>query len=100
MPPRDAREAARRSYVRTHWGHPGDEPDRALVVADPSEHFFAVLGELDSLTYEAAKGRFSRANLWQHEFGTPRPVLCYSPTSGLLVIAGGRYTVTRRGIEG
>lgn len=93
------RDAARVSYIETHWGHPGDIPDQRLRCADPADVHFAVLGTLAAVTYETAKGRFALPELWEHEFLNPRPLLCYSPRSKLLLIAGGGYTVTKRGIE-
>jgi hypothetical protein len=96
---KNAIDLARKSYVETHWGSSGEMTDQKLRCADPEE-VMVVLGQLDSIVYDTAKGRFSPSELWEHEFGSPRPVLCYSPTSRLLLIAGGRYTVTNRGIEG
>ena len=95
---KDARELARRDYVRTHWGDPGDLRDQNLRCADPGEVYFAVMGRLHAVTYETAKGN-GPPELWEHHFSRPKPLLCYSPTSKLLLIAGGVYTVTPRGIE-
>jgi len=93
------REDARREYVKTHWGHRGDWTDGSLRCADPREVYFAVLGELTHVTYETTKGKLSRAELFEHEFLQPRPLLVFSPRDKLLLIAGGGYTVTNRGIE-
>jgi len=97
---KDAQDLARESYVKTHWGDPGPWRDKNLRCADPNEVYFAIMGRLHAVTYEAKKGRLGRLELWEHEFGNPSPVLCYSPKSKLLLIAGGNYTVTSRGIEG
>lgn len=97
---RNARELAAESYVSTHWGDPGEWRDRNLRCADPAEVYYAVMGRLHAITYETQKGRYGRLDLWEHEFKRPSPVLCYSPKSKLLLIAGGGYTVTARGIEG
>jgi hypothetical protein len=94
-----SRNRAREEYVKTHWGNRGDLPDQVLRCADPTEQFFTVLGELHSVCYETAKGHFGPNELWEHEFEGPKPLLCYSPNSRLLLIAGGRYTVTKHGIE-
>jgi len=100
MSRRNAIELARRAYIETHWGNRGELTDQRLRCANPDEVAFAVLGHLHSVTYDTAKGRWAAPELWEHEFESPRPLLCYSPTSKLLVIAGGRYTVTKAGIEG
>lgn len=97
---RNAQELAAESYVETHWGDPGEWRDRNLRCADPSEVYFAVMGRLHAITYETVKGHQKRLELWEHEFERPSPVLCYSPKSKLLLIAGGGYTVSARGIEG
>lgn len=93
------RDDAAREYVRTHWGHPGTRADQSLRVADPAERYFAVLGELVAVTYETQKGKLARVEDFEHEFLRPRPLLVFSPRSRLLLIAGGSYTVTARGIE-
>lgn len=98
---RNARERAQAEaeYIRAHWGDRGNVPDQELACADPDDLFFTVLGVLTHVTYETKKGRHAPAELWEHEFRRPKPVLCYSPSSKRLLIAGGGYTVTDRGIE-
>lgn len=97
---KDAEQLAHAEYVKTHWGDPGEWRNKNLRCADPKEVYFAVLGRLHAVTYETRKGRLRPVELWEHEFDRPAPVLCYSPKSKLLLIAGGGYTVTARGIEG
>lgn len=97
---KDARELARSEYVLTHWGARGETPDRKLRCADSSELFFTQLGVLRQVQYETRKGVLRPVELFEHDFLRPYPVLCFSPSSRLLLIAGGGYTVTSRGIEG
>ncbi len=100
MSKRNAIELAERAYIETHWGNRGDMEPQRLRCADPEEVAFVIMGQLDSVTYDTAKGRFSAPELWEHKFKNPRPLLCYSPRTKLLLVAGGAYTVTKRGIEG
>lgn len=89
----------RDEYKRTHWGNAGTRPPVNLRTADPDEVRFVLLGVLETVVYRTAKGRFASEELWEHDFEHPKPLLCYSPKSKLLLIAGGGYTVTSRGIE-
>ena len=97
---KNPREVARSQYVIAHWGEPGDAPDRTLECADPDEKHYVVLGELTSCTYETIKRGDDEPTWYEHEFDPPRPILCYSPRTKRLLIAGGSYTVNRRGIVG
>lgn len=94
----DAVDEARRIYERFHWD---DEPDE-LVETDrvPSLEdgdVLVVLGELVRVDYATHKGDDDA--IWYHEFAHRRPQLCLAP-DGRLVIVGGDYRVTRRGIVG
>lgn len=84
------------AFEAFHWGR---RPRRKLV-ADvpplPAEAF--ELGKVISITYEATKGRQHAA--WEHDFGEPRPTLAADPEGEQLLILGGGYRVTDRGIEG
>lgn len=55
------------------------------------------LGTLSAVTYETTKGR-EHAD-WEHEFEGERPTL-NADRDGNLVILGGSYRVTPRGIVG
>jgi hypothetical protein len=90
---------AREMYVWTHWGDRTGHRERVLQVADPREGNFTTMGELYAVTYETAKGKGPR-ELWEHKFKSPKPLLVFSAVTARLIIAGGRYTVTDRGIEG
>ena len=59
------------------------------------------LGELRALVYRAARGNGEHAakQSYVHYFDTP-PRLLADPEGQRLFIAGGRFRVTRRGIEG
>jgi hypothetical protein len=89
---------ATKAYIETHGDFDHGKPDRMLRVAEPHEQRFVEMGPLYAVTYEADKE--GKVELWEHKFSRPKPILAFSPRSGLLVIAGGKYTVTKRGIEG
>ncbi len=57
-----------------------------------------LLGDLHSVCYRARKGRSATAFLYEHEFETPLPELAMN-ADRRLVICGGGYDVTDRGIE-
>lgn len=98
-PDRATLAAAAREYRRTHWGHPGDYDLRALPSADPRE-VAVELGRLVAVVYETTKGRGRPVRWYEHDFGEPLPVLGYGLRSGVLVVLGGQYQITRKGIEG
>jgi hypothetical protein len=87
--------AGRDRYRRDHWGQEGTKPARRHEAGDPriaSES----LGAIVAVTYRTRKGRDTRLTDYRHPFSRPRPVLAWNP-SGLL-IAGGAYHVSERGI--
>lgn len=87
-------------YVRTHWGQEGHrrpERLRAAILAEGAD--LILLGDLVSCVYRTRKGIDAEPTDYEHAFATPRPRLAYTP-GGLLVIAGGRYTISERGIIG
>lgn len=56
-----------------------------------------VMGELRAVEYEMPRGR--RKVLYRHEFARgSAPELCAGPGTCELVLVGGRYRVTQRGI--
>jgi hypothetical protein len=90
-----ALERAQREYVKTHWGERGRAKVTATYAADPSEPSTA-LGELVEVTYRTRKGGDDGLVDYVHAFKTPRPLLAFN--SGGLLVLGGGYTVTERGI--
>lgn len=54
------------------------------------------LGKIHAIEYVAS----DNAKLYRHDFGKNRPALGSSPDGKQLVILGGGYRVTDRGIEG
>jgi hypothetical protein len=91
-------EEAREVWERFHWGDESldlIEADGAPEVLDGD--VLVVLGELARVDYETTKGGDSA--IWFHEFEAERPQLCLT-RDGRLVIVGGDYRVTRRGIVG
>jgi hypothetical protein len=90
---------ARASYRRTHWGLEGTKDGvRAFACADSRVGVFAELGHLVSVVYRADKWGDAPGTEYEHEFGRRKPLLLYS--DGGLIIAGGAYRVTFRGIVG
>jgi hypothetical protein len=64
----------------------------------PPEELVQV-GQLRALIYSSDKGRQGRNRTFIHFMETP-PLLACDPQGRQLYIVGGRYRVTRRGIEG
>lgn len=87
------------SYEAFHWGLPEDSETRAEHHGDVGEgERLIVAGELVSLTYYTEKGDEGPGN-YKHKFEEPRPLLTYKQ-NGSLIITGGAYRVTARGIVG
>lgn len=95
---RDDFERARRKYLATHWGRSGPAQLRRLRVADPFDDPPVELGELVAVLYRTRKGTDSELVDYDHGFKRTRPRLCFN--DGGLIIAGGSYRVTWRGIVG
>lgn len=89
------------SYSASHWGERGYFQKKKLWVPDPTtEGPLIVMGTLAEVTYRTIKGGDGgQLTDYHHEFRRPYPLLCYTKLGGL-VIAGGRYTVSVRGIVG
>mgnify|MGYP005846928769 CR=1 FL=1 len=75
----------------------GRAPDRVERARLETPRVLVELGELRALVYRAA--RDGRPRQYVHFFERP-PRLLADAHGRQLVIAGGRYCVTRRGIEG
>ena len=87
------------SYQEAHWGEKGSFRTRRVWAPDPSEGELIVLGTLTEIVYLTVKGGDGgRGTDYTHEFERSRPLLCYNRTG--LVIAGGGYKVSARGIVG
>jgi hypothetical protein len=94
---RPAVERAAGEYRAFHWG---DEPDAIVHARAPVVTPKMVLTELGTLVwvvYETAKG--GETYEWEHPFEGTRPVLASTP-GGRLVVVGGSYRITPRGIVG
>lgn len=57
------------------------------------------LGELRGVIYRSDRGQCGRPRTFVHFFESP-PLLTCDPAGQRLHIVGGRYQVTRRGLEG
>jgi len=88
-------------YEGTHEGALPPRELRVMGAPSPFQADLVELGALVSVTYRTikGKGRRERYHDWEHEFG-PRvlPVLAFNDQG--LVILGGKYKVTPRGIVG
>lgn len=93
--PSDARAGL--AYVVTHWGHPGQRKTTTQPAANPSFGTYTALGKLKAVVYETNKLGDGLSE-YEHEFDAPYPVLAFNAATKKLIIAGGRYTVTARGI--
>ena len=88
---------ARGEFKRFHWGEePTDLQEAMAPLVLPDEVLWS-LGDLAEIAYEGTKN--GEPAIWVHTFKAQRPVLAYSE-HGLLVIVGGDYRVTPRGIVG
>jgi hypothetical protein len=96
----DELHAALRDYRVKHWGAKGREEVTSGRVADPTSGILGTLGELVSVVYQTTKAGDPPRSEYEHEFEQPRPILGYVRRSGLLVIGGGNYRVSVRGIVG
>ena len=90
-------DQAERSYVDTHWGVEPGELIEATAASPKRGEVLPALGELVQVVYRTQKAEDFAD--WEHTFIAPRPLLAYSG-DGRLVVAGGAYQVTQRGIEG
>jgi hypothetical protein len=90
--------AAMKMYERTHWGQVGPVDYRKLRVADPFHDACVELGQLVSIVYRTKKGRDRELTDYEHEFKRELPRLAFTMNERLLVICGGGYTVSERGI--
>jgi hypothetical protein len=79
------------------FGRAPDRIDRTRVEAAPPRRVLVELGEVRALVYRAA--RDGRARNYVHFFERP-PRLLADAQGQRLFIDGGRFRVTRQGIEG
>ena len=89
---------AQRAYRQTHFLARGDEPQTIARAADPSG-VLTRLGLLVGIQYLTTKAGDPPNSIYNHAFENP-PILCFNSPERLLVIAGGSYKVTWRGIVG
>ena len=69
-------------------------PNQVQRVAHPDVKVAMSLGRLDSVTYQTPDGK-----LYRHRFiGAARPILAASHDGRQLIVLGGRYRMTWRGI--
>jgi len=96
-----AEKRARRDYRVTHWGLGGEKATRSLECVDVCrEGPLVELGQLVSVVYLTRKLGDRGPTEYEHDFSGSLPVLAYSGEGKRLVVAGGSYRVTPRGIVG
>jgi hypothetical protein len=77
-------------------GHPEMEIHKVKIPNLPKA--VAVFGELDALEYTCV--RDGKTELYRHQFShKAKPLFCVSPDGKQIIIIGGKYRVTDRGIE-
>lgn len=88
------------TYERVHWGIEAKRI-QSSTAADPQAEVLTVLGDLVEVRYATKKGGDRGLTRYDHEFSGKLPQLCFAEEQGgRLVIAGGSYTVSSRGIVG
>ncbi len=90
-------EEARELYESFHWGNEPTELEGAECPHVEEGDVLVVLGELERVDYRTTKGDTDA--VWFHHLEHERPKLCMT-LEGRLVIVGGDYRVTERGIVG
>lgn len=86
---------AEKAYSNFHWGA---EPDEVIEAEGPTlsrNETLCGLGELVELTYRTSKG--DGLADYRHKFRPERPLLTYKQ-NGCLIVIGGGYSITARGI--
>lgn len=94
-----AEEEAAREYARFHWGREPERLRRGSTAAVTPSTVLTACGRLVRVAYETQKGHDGEPVVYVHDFEENLPWLCYTK-SGKLVVVGGSYRVTRRGIVG
>jgi hypothetical protein len=90
---------AQASYAKTHWGKTGNGRSLNLEAVDVCDAELVTLGTLREVVYETVKGGDGGPTEYEHAFSRRKPpLLVYCQRSQKLVIAGGEYRVTWRGI--
>lgn len=90
--------AAEALYDELRWGK---APDGVVVLEAPAVYpgqGVTELGVLELVEYSGQKGR-GRPYIWTHPFRRRKPLLCVTEDRRL-VIVGGDYEVSERGIVG
>lgn len=86
------------SYEVFHWGLPVDQKIRAMAPTLKAGEELQGVGELVAVAYYTEKGD-EGPGVYEHKFKRPRPLLSYKQ-NGFLIITGGGYRITPRGIVG
>jgi hypothetical protein len=92
---------ARASYMKTHWGDPGNGSVEQGEAVDVCKEELVTLGVLREIAYETVKLGDGGPAVYEHKFSRRSPpILAYGRKSGKLVIISGGYSVNVRGIVG
>ncbi len=85
-------------YRGTHFGSGGDAKGGQGLAGDPRSKL-TLMGMMTECAYRATKLGYPRDAVFRHSFSEPLPALTYT-REAKLVIVGGAYRITMRGIEG
>lgn len=89
--------AAQRDTLKLFRSFREREPSRAKILDIDIPDAVMVMGPIEFIGYRTSHGK--KTVLYTHEFAPgSRPLLCAGPDDCQLVIVGGRYRVTERGI--
>lgn len=89
---------AQHEFRRFHWDEEPDALVRASAPVVTPGSVLVEIGELREVVYRTTKGG-GEVTDWWHAFKDRRPVLAFN-SSGRLVVVGGSYKITPRGIVG
>jgi len=97
-------EGGAKAYEKFHWGDEASELEATQVATLRSGELVVALGELVEVVYETSKD--GKVYDWVHAFEGERPMLAHvtddrgNSRAPSLVITGGSYKVSTRGIVG
>ena len=87
-----------KDYDRVHWGQRGNGRAVQTVAANPLLPLVE-LGQLVQVVYRTRKGKDRMPTDYTHDFSARGlPLLAFEKNTSLLVITGGIYHVSERGI--
>lgn len=92
-------EKADELHERFHWGRESETLESVELTRIEDGTVLVQLGVLAEISYITQKGD-DPVTIYEHSFEEGMPILAATADGGRLVIVGGDYKVTRRGIVG